>query len=44
MIEAVPSWREELKSLAGLVKDKKILLLTPAFLASNWVSFKFVSS
>jgi hypothetical protein len=36
VIEAVPTFKEEVMSLIKLCTDKKILLLTPAFLASNW--------
>ena len=36
MIESTPTWREELKGLLAVTTDWKILILTPAFLASNW--------
>jgi hypothetical protein len=38
LIEATPSYKDEVVNILKLVKDHKILLLTPAFLASNWVS------
>lgn len=36
MIEGVPTWKDEVMAIFKLVKDWKIMLLTPAFLASNW--------
>jgi hypothetical protein len=36
MIEGIPTWKDELTSIFKLVTDWRIMLLTPAFLASNW--------
>ena len=36
MIEGIPTWKDEVMSIFKLVTDWKIMILTPAFLASNW--------
>lgn len=36
MIEGIPTWKDEIMSIFKLVTDWKIMVLTPAFLASNW--------
>jgi hypothetical protein len=36
MIEGIPTWSEELRGMTKLLTDWKILVLTPAFLASNF--------
>ena len=36
MIEGIPTWKDEVMSIFKLVTDWKIMVLTPAFLASNW--------
>ena len=36
MIEGIPTWKDEVMSVFKLVTDWKIMVLTPAFLASNW--------